>query len=145
MGSAINVMLGLWLVVSPFILRFPSEATSWWIHDIGVGFAIVILACLSAWRRTEIARLGVAVVAIGLVVWSWTTFDHPRPPVAQNRILLGWLLLMLSLLPREAFLPPEGWRRARMTTGRESAETQRQRANIVAGRGGGASEDDDRT
>lgn len=119
MGNLVNLMLGLWLAVSPFIFRFPEDVTVWWTHDIAVGLGIAIFSCFAAWRPTEHARFIVLMIAVWLVLGSLALFDHPRPPMAQNRILLGWLLAMFGVLPREVFRPPEGWRSRVDEPGRE--------------------------
>jgi hypothetical protein len=44
----INLILGLWVVVSPWVLGFAAMATAMWGH-VGIGAAIVLLAALELW------------------------------------------------------------------------------------------------
>ena len=44
----INLVLGLWVVVSPWVLGFAAMATAMWGHVV-IGLAIVALAALELW------------------------------------------------------------------------------------------------
>ncbi len=44
--SWINAILGLWLIVAPFVLRFSTTASTRW-NDIVLGVAIIVF---SVWR-----------------------------------------------------------------------------------------------
>jgi hypothetical protein len=44
----INLVLGLWVVISPWVLGFAAMATAMWGHVV-IGAAIVVLAALELW------------------------------------------------------------------------------------------------
>jgi hypothetical protein len=110
-----EIMLGCWLLLSPFIFRHPAEATSWWVNDLTCGTIVILLSLFSFWsfpfwravRRAHLVNLAVALWLIG---FAYVTADYPPAGALQNHVLLGLLLLMLPLVPTEAELPPEEWR-----------------------------------
>lgn len=107
----VECMLGVWLLLSPFIFRHASDATSRWAVDISFGSTLIVLSLASYWRPTRGAHwllfpVGALLVALG----RW---GQPPPLVGglQNEIVVGLLLLMLALIPNNASQPPPGWRR----------------------------------
>jgi hypothetical protein len=44
----INLLFGLWVVVSPWLLGFAGLATAMWTH-VGVGLVVAILAAVELW------------------------------------------------------------------------------------------------
>lgn len=109
-----EIMLGCWLLLSPFIFRHPAEATAWWINDLACGTIVILLALLSfwafpIWRTVRRAHLGILAVALWMIAFAFALADYPPAPALQNDIVLALLLLMLALVPNEAELPPEEW------------------------------------
>jgi len=56
----VNLILGLWVVISPWVLSIRSSATAAWVHVI-IGLAVAILAAIELWMMAhhppaEIAR-----------------------------------------------------------------------------------------
>lgn len=49
----VNLILGLWLIVSPWLLGFSSTAGAMW-NSVIVGFVVAILAY---WGQTEASRV----------------------------------------------------------------------------------------
>jgi hypothetical protein len=110
-----ELMLGLWLAASPFVLRYGAHETGLWIHDFAVASAVVAIALAAHWkplRRLHLLLLGVAGWLVG-AGW-WRTFEagglHPHAAY-QNWILVGLCLAMFAMVPSRASVPPEGWRR----------------------------------
>jgi hypothetical protein len=108
-ARVIEVMLGLWLAISPFIFRHAAEDGELWINDLACAFAIVALALLSFWQPLRYAHLAIGVVALWLIVFGYIG-GYPAPPASQNHILLGLLLVTFAIIPNEANLPPRSWR-----------------------------------
>jgi hypothetical protein len=52
-----------------------------------------------------------ALLALWLIGVGYLAASRPGPPGAQNEIITGLLLLMFAVIPNEADLPPEPWRR----------------------------------
>jgi len=106
----VELMLGLWLVISPFVFRHAADARALWTNDLTCGFAIVILALLSFWKPLRYAHLAISAVALWLMTVGYLA-GHPTPPASQNHILLALVLLMFAIIPNDANLPPEPWRK----------------------------------
>ena len=105
----VEVMLGCWLVLSPFIFRQAAEQWGLWLNDMSCGAAVVAMALLSWWPACRRAHLAIIGVGLWLVGFGYLS-PPPAPPASQNDILVGVLLLMFAILPSEASLPPRSWR-----------------------------------
>jgi len=117
-----EVMLGVWLAITPFVFRYPGEDTFAWVMDFVAAALVCTFALFSYWPRTHRAHLGNVLVAGGLCVHAYFIVGHPAPPPAQNHFFVGLLLLMSAILPSHNEQPPSAWRafyRARrdLTTG----------------------------
>jgi hypothetical protein len=110
-ARVIEMMLGIWLLLSPFIFRNTTAVDKFWSTDVITGSAVVLLSLLSFWRPMGRSHLATGILALWLVIWAWFAAARPGPPAAQNEIVVGLLLLMLAIVPNEASLPPESWRR----------------------------------
>jgi hypothetical protein len=106
----VEVMLGCWLVLSPFIFRHAAEQWGLWLNDMFCGAAVVAMALLSWWPPCRRAHLAIIGVGLWLVGFGYLSSPPPAPPASQNDMLLGVLLLMFAILPSEASLPPRSWR-----------------------------------
>lgn len=109
-ARTVEVLLGCWLALSPFIFQHPPGARAWWINDWACALAIITLALLSCWSRTRRAYLLNLGVAAWLCLRAYLSADGALPPAFQNELLAGLLLAMLAIIPGEAFLPPVAWR-----------------------------------
>jgi hypothetical protein len=112
-ARVIELMLGIWLLISPFIFRETAAVGNFWSTDVSTGSAVILLSLLSFWRPLSRSHLATGVLAMWLIVWAWFAAARPGPPAAQNEIVIGLLLVMLAIVPNEASLPPESWRRPR--------------------------------
>lgn len=108
-ARVVEVMLGLWLAISPFIFRHAAENRALWINDLACGFVLVTLALVSFWHPLRHAHLAIALVALWLIAFGFLV-PYPAPPASQNHILLGLVLLMFAIIPNDADLPPHSWR-----------------------------------
>jgi hypothetical protein len=106
----IEILLGCWLALSPFIFPDWADQKTYWINDLLCGLAIFLLALASFWPAFRHAHLVIGVVAFWLIGFGYWGVSHPAPLAAQNELLLGLLLLMVAIIPNEAFLPPSSWR-----------------------------------
>ena len=105
-----ELLLGLWLVLTPAIFTGTAAIGSFAWRDVGAGIAITWLSVLSFWRRTEWARLGTALLATALGLASYFGTDRPGPPAAQNEIAIALTLLLFAIVPNDATRPPTAWR-----------------------------------
>jgi hypothetical protein len=109
-ARVVEVMLGCWLAISPFIFNHPMEKSAWWINDLSSGFAVVALALLSFWDPMRHAHLAHVLVALWLIGFGYLAAPYPTPPALQNDLMLGLLLLMFAIIPNDASLPPKPWK-----------------------------------
>jgi hypothetical protein len=109
-SRVVEVMLGVWLLLSPFIFRHPTGEVAWWANDFACAALAITFGCLSFWEPTRRAHLATAALALWLIGFGYFSEPHPSPPAMQNDVFLGLLLLMFAIIPNDASLPPEGWR-----------------------------------
>jgi hypothetical protein len=109
-ARVIETMLGLWLVLSPFIFGHYPANRPLWQNDFACGVAIVLLALGSFWPALRHLHLLNLLVAGWLVGFGYVYGGYPAPPGAQNDIFLGLTLLLLAIIPNEANKPPRSWR-----------------------------------
>ncbi len=106
----LEVLLGLWLVASPWILGSGegagSRAVNW-----AAGALVVLLSASTFAERFRHAHVGNLALAVFLIAWGWTQAARPGPPWAQNLILVGLVLGLVAIVPTQASRPPRGWRR----------------------------------
>jgi hypothetical protein len=115
-GRLIEIILGLWLTISPFIFGHYPENRPLWINDLICGPTIVLLALLSFWsisvgRFLRYAHLLILAVACWLIGFGYFFGGYPASSGYQNNIILGLILLVIAIIPNDASQPPPGWRR----------------------------------
>jgi hypothetical protein len=115
-GRIVEMMLGLWLVVSPFIFgHYPADRPLW-LNDLICGAAIFLLAALSFWtlpfcRVLRYAHVDILAVGGWLIGFGYFHGGYPASPGYQNDILLGLTVILLAIIPNQASQPPPSWRR----------------------------------
>jgi hypothetical protein len=109
----IELMLGAWLVVSPFVFRGTPHLAEYAINDVVSGGLVILFSLAAFWR--PLRRANIATLAMGLWLVSYGYFSAPRPgpPAAQNDLVIGLLLLVFAILPSHTNQPPETWARQR--------------------------------
>lgn len=110
-ARVIEVMLGCWLAVSPFIFRHPADDRVLWFNDLISAIVVVVLALISFWPPMRFAHVANLAVALWLIGFGFWVAPYPPPPALQNDIMVGLLLLMFAIVPNEATSPPRPWRR----------------------------------
>jgi hypothetical protein len=109
-ARVIEIMLGCWLAVSPFIFRHAADEKVLWFNDLFSALAVIMLALISFWPPLRYAHVAIVVVALWLIGFGFWASGFPASPALQNDILVGLLLLMFAIIPNEANLPPRAWR-----------------------------------
>jgi hypothetical protein len=51
----INLLLGVWVLVSPWVLSFSAQTTARWAH-VGIGLIVAVLAGLRLWFMHQTPR-----------------------------------------------------------------------------------------
>lgn len=106
----VECMLGIWLVLSPFIFRHDAASARMWANDLGVGASLIVLALASYWRPTNWAHWLLIPMGIWLIAFGRLSGQPPLLPGLQNDVLVGLLLAMFAVVPNDASRPPAGWR-----------------------------------
>jgi hypothetical protein len=108
-GRVIEIMIAVWLLLSPFIFFAQDRPEIVW-GDALLALLIATLASLSYWQPTCHAHLGTLVIAGGMIAYGRFFDLPPALPANQNHIFVGFLLLMIAIIPNSASLPPHAWR-----------------------------------
>lgn len=89
----VNVILGIWVVISPFVLGFSNRTAMMW-NDIATGAAIVLVALFrSASRSTTLLNV---LLGVWLVV-SPFVLGASRAVAVRNNIVLGAIIAIVAL------------------------------------------------
>ena len=109
-ARVVEIMLGFWLMASPFIFRFAETERGNLLNDLLCGLTVIVLGCLSFGSGTKWAHFLVLFVAVWLIVFGYLA-GHPAPPSAQNQIIVGLLLGMFAIIPNRANEMPKAWQK----------------------------------
>ena len=93
--NGLNVVLGIWVLISPFALGFASMQAAMW-NDIATGIAVLVLAAV---RSTQNQASAVFNVLLGgwLIVSAFVLgFSTPVP--FWNNIVLGIIIAISALV-----------------------------------------------
>jgi hypothetical protein len=115
-GRIGEIVLGIWLLLSPYVWGSTPFYPERWRSDMISGIAVIGLAVLSFWpfRKFEFlsyAHVGSLLVAGWVVGFSYFYAGHPAALGYQNDLLTGLTLLLFPLIPNHASQPPIAWRR----------------------------------
>jgi len=108
-ARVVEVMLGCWLAVSPFVFRHSSEDRVLWFNDLFSALGIIVLALVSFWPPMQFAHVANFAIGLWLIAFGFLASPYPTPPALQNDIVVGLLLLMLAIIPNHATRPPQPW------------------------------------
>lgn len=113
-ARVVEVMLGCWLAVSPFVFRHSSEDRVLWFNDLFSALGVIVLALVSFWSPMQFAHVANFAVGLWLIAFGFLGSPYPTPPALQNDIVVGLLLLMLAIIPNHATRPPQPWHPLRL-------------------------------
>jgi hypothetical protein len=121
-----ELLIGLWLLTSPWVLGDDSAKNAWHINGLICGLAIVVLSALSFWPAAKRAHL--VEIPIGIWVLSFAYFGstHPASPIVQSDLLAALFLLNFAIIPSQANVPPISWQWFRA-----NSSSQRLAPNVV--------------
>jgi membrane protein YdbS with pleckstrin-like domain len=97
-ASILNVLAGIWLIISPFVLAFTVLPAAMW-DSIAVGIVVLLLS----WGRATNPDRAVGLSWINLVLGLWLIISpfvlgyalYPRP--LWNHVVLGIVVAILAL------------------------------------------------
>ena len=106
----IELMLGIWLWISPFVFAYAPEVRDPWVNAYLSGFLVVLFSCLAYWEPARYARFGTLLVGLWLTGNAYLGAPYPAPGALQNEFLTGILLAMFAIIPDDCAAPPRPWR-----------------------------------
>jgi len=89
-ASGLNVLLGIWLIVSPFVLGFERFNAAEW-NDIASGIAVALLAL------SGVSWLNIA-LGIWLIISPFVLGFAAYPTLLWNNIILGILVGLVAII-----------------------------------------------
>jgi hypothetical protein len=98
----VQMLLGLWLIFSPFILGFSANHAAMW-NNIAVGLACLFLATGNKWEDG-----GVQALIVPLGIWLFMSpfvLGLSKAAFALNNIIMAFVVIGWGLIS-------EGWRSA---------------------------------
>ncbi len=117
----VEIMLGFWLILSPFIFGHLDGLKIYWTSDFICASLAIIISSLSLWQRIGRIHLATIAVALWLLGFGFLEAPYPTPPYLQNDIVLGLLLLITAIIPNHANSPPESWQELFHHEGKKAA------------------------
>ncbi len=96
--SPVNVVLGIWLIISPFVLGFAQFRTAEW-NDIGSGIAAVIFALAGA----SVLNL---LLGIWVIISPFVLGFAGSPTLLWNNVVVGALILIFAIINLGRLRPP---------------------------------------
>ncbi len=104
----VQVMLGLWLVVSPLIFRIDGRDTALIVVHMASGAAAVILALIAV--RVRFLHLATLVLGLWLIGYGYGVGGYPPAPAYRNLLIVGVLIAVLGIIPSDCLQPTRSWR-----------------------------------
>ncbi len=109
----IEGMLGVWLLLTPFVFRETEALAGFATSSVVSGAAVILASLLSFWRPTRHARFLTLGASLWLSLHGYFAGQRPGPPAAQHELVIGLTLLLFALMPNEVNDVPEPWRKDR--------------------------------
>lgn len=115
-ASGINILLGIWLLVSPWVFGYHSMGTPALLNSVFVGALIAILAA----SRLASLRTSTGLSAVNLILALWTMTSPWVCGYAANRggvwdnVILGVVIAALAIRSGSPQLPSRGTSPARL-------------------------------
>ena len=91
----INVLLGIWVIISPFVLAFPSQKAIW--NNVAAGIVIGVLAIIRSFMREQ---LGWSWINVLLAIWlivSPFVLGFMSGAALWNNVILGIIIAAIAL------------------------------------------------
>ena len=106
----VEVMLGCWLLVTPFVFGGTAQIDEYIVNAVVSGCVVIVASLFSFRDRTRLAHLVTLMVSLWLVAHGYFSAPRPGPPAAQNEMVIGLTLLLCAILPNEINAVPRPWR-----------------------------------
>lgn len=102
----VNLVLGVWIVISPWTLGFAAEQTAAWnAYIVGVIIAVAALAALVNFHKWE--EWVNVVLAAWLIVSPWALGTAALSALVWNQVIVGLVIGALAIWSSVAGHEPE--------------------------------------
>lgn len=94
-AETLNVILGIWLIISPFVLGFSHHLAAT-CSNIAVGIALVLVELAAEWRGSALQAL---VVPLG--VWLFASpfvLGFPRATFLANNLSMAFVTIAVGAI-----------------------------------------------
>lgn len=97
-ASALNILAGVWLIFSPFVLRFTERSDIAWCTGI-VGVVIALISVIRVSGAHRIGALSWVNAALGawLIISPFVFGDENVPAVVWNSVIMGVIVMGLAI------------------------------------------------
>ncbi len=92
----VTLLLGLWLVVSPFVLGYPSNSTQA-VNAYVAGAVIAILAGFDLYKTYMWAVVVNMLAGLWVAISPWVPAMAARGPMMTDNVIVGVAVLVLAL------------------------------------------------
>jgi hypothetical protein len=97
LASGLNIIAGIWLIISPFVLGFTNHNGAQW-DCIIVGVIVAIIAAIRTWGPPRTAWLAWVNVILGIwmIVSPWIFGVSDVNAILWNGIISGIVVIVLA-------------------------------------------------
>lgn len=123
----VELMLGIWLMISPWVFGHYPDDQFLWLNDVFCGIAAVVISMASVAQRLRHLHLLLFLLGGWLAGVGYVAGGYPSAPGYTNEIIIGLTLMMFAIIPNQANQPPVGWRAYYASKAAESASDNPER------------------
>jgi len=92
----INLILGIWMIVSPWVLGYSMEATPTW-NAVILGILIGVAALFALYRVMAWEEWGNVVLGLWLLISPWVLSFSSIRSAMSNAVIVGIVVAILAL------------------------------------------------
>lgn len=107
----VEIVVGCWLIMSPFIFGHYPVHREFWLNDMICGALIIVISTMSISKRFFRLYLLNLVIALWIILYAYFQIPPPHhaPPWLQNELIAGLILGMIAIVPSDTSRPPREW------------------------------------
>ncbi|MCL4465152.1 MAG: SPW repeat protein [Chloroflexi bacterium] len=105
----VNLVAGIWLIISPFILQYTGVAPAVW-NNLAVGILLILVAAyiLFTCVKAEWAGWAMAVLGIWEIMSPFVLGYVGEKPALWNNIILGIIIIVVGAWSARSSRPQTG-------------------------------------
>ena len=97
-ASWIDFVLGIWLIISPFVLGFRMMSGRATIDDVIFGILIAAFSLWTAFKLTKFAGWLLGLFGLWIVIAPFVLSTHTVAKVTPNDMIVGIIVLILAII-----------------------------------------------